>query len=47
MRWLMLMLIIAGAAWVLGIGFGKLDEWVGDRSSEAPAKTSSLEPRHL
>jgi hypothetical protein len=38
MRWLMLMLIIAGAAWVLRIGFGKLGEWVGDRSSEAPAK---------
>ena len=28
MRWLMLMLIIAGAAWVLRVGFGKLAEWV-------------------
>jgi len=39
MRWLMLMLIIAGAAWVLRIGFGKLAGWVSDRSRDAPAET--------
>ncbi len=39
MRWLMLMLIIAGAAWVLRVGFGKLGEWAGDRSRDARAET--------
>jgi len=39
MRWLMLMLIIAGAAWVLRVGFGKLGEWVSDRSRDARAET--------
>ena len=29
MRWLMLVFIVAGAVWVLRVGFGKLAEWSG------------------